>query len=48
LTGNNVFSQLCRPVRRLIDEKGFENPTEPQRRLIPIILDGGGDAARSP
>jgi len=40
LTGNNVFSQLCRPVRRLIDEKGFENPTEPQRRLIPIILEG--------
>ena len=40
MTGNNVFSQLCRPVRRLIDEKGFENPTEPQRRLIPIILEG--------
>jgi len=40
LTGNNVFSQLCRPVRRLIDEKGFENPTEPQRRLIPKILEG--------
>jgi ATP-dependent Lhr-like helicase len=27
-------------VRRLIDEKGFENPTEPQRKLIPIILEG--------
>ena len=40
MTGNNVFSQLCRPVRRLIDEKGFENPTEPQRRLIPKILEG--------
>jgi len=40
LTDDNVFSQLCRPVRRLIDEKGFENPTEPQRRLIPIILEG--------
>jgi len=40
LTDDNVFSQLCRPVRRLIDEKGFENPTEPQQRLIPIILEG--------
>ena len=40
MTDDNVFSQLCRPVRRLIDEKGFENPTEPQRRLIPIILEG--------
>jgi ATP-dependent Lhr-like helicase len=27
-------------VQRLIDEKGFETPTEPQQRLIPLILDG--------
>jgi len=40
LTDDNVFSQLCRPVQRLIDQKGFENPTEPQRRLIPRILEG--------
>jgi ATP-dependent Lhr-like helicase len=39
LTENNAFSQLCRPVRRLIQEKGFEKPTEPQRKLIPIILE---------
>ena len=40
LLKENAFSQLCRPVRRLIDEKGFETPTEPQQRLIPLILDG--------
>jgi ATP-dependent Lhr-like helicase len=40
LTQENAFQQLCRPVRRLIDEKGFEEPTEPQRLLIPKILEG--------
>ncbi|MCW4014052.1 MAG: DEAD/DEAH box helicase, partial [Candidatus Bathyarchaeota archaeon] len=39
MTEDNAFSQLCRPVRRLIQEKGFEQPTEPQRKLIPIILE---------
>jgi ATP-dependent Lhr-like helicase len=27
-------------VRRLIQEKGFDQPTEPQSKLIPIILEG--------
>jgi ATP-dependent Lhr-like helicase len=27
-------------VQRLIDEKGFEVPTKPQQRLIPLILEG--------
>jgi ATP-dependent Lhr-like helicase len=40
LTQENVFSQLCRPVRKLVEEKGFVEPTEPQRRLIPLILEG--------
>ncbi len=40
LLEENAFSQLCRPVKRLIDEKGFEEPTEPQRLLIPKILEG--------
>jgi ATP-dependent Lhr-like helicase len=40
LTVDNAFSLLARPVRRLISDKGFEKPTEPQRRLIPLILDG--------
>ncbi len=36
----DVFSTLCRPVRRLLEERGFEEPTEPQKRLIPQILEG--------
>ncbi|MCW4050952.1 MAG: DEAD/DEAH box helicase [Candidatus Bathyarchaeota archaeon] len=40
MSEENTFSQLCRPVRRLITEKGFKEPTEPQRRIIPIILEG--------
>lgn len=39
LSEDNAFSQLCRPVRRLIEEKGFIKPTEPQRKLFPLILD---------
>ncbi|MBD3172703.1 DEAD/DEAH box helicase [Candidatus Bathyarchaeota archaeon] len=40
MTEDNAFSQLCRPVRRLIQKKGFETPTEPQTKLIPLILQG--------
>ena len=40
MSEKNAFSQLCRPVRRLIEERGFEEPTEPQRKLIPLILEG--------
>ena len=36
---DNAFSQLCRPVRRLVEEKGFIKPTEPQRKLFPLILE---------
>ncbi|TET72393.1 DEAD/DEAH box helicase, partial [Candidatus Bathyarchaeota archaeon] len=36
----NVFSILCRPVRRLLKERGFEEPTEPQKHLIPRIMEG--------
>ena len=36
----NVFQLLCRPVRRLLEERGFTEPTEPQRRMIPLILEG--------
>jgi len=31
---------LCRPVRRLLEAKGFLKPTEPQKKLIPIIIEG--------
>ena len=39
LSEDNAFSQLCRPVRRLVEEKGFIKPTEPQRRLFPLVLE---------
>jgi ATP-dependent helicase Lhr and Lhr-like helicase len=31
---------LVKPVRRLIEQKGFQKPTEPQQKTIPQILDG--------
>ena len=36
----NVFETLLKPIRRLIKQKGFETPTEPQKKIIPKILDG--------
>ncbi|MDP7207967.1 MAG: DEAD/DEAH box helicase, partial [Candidatus Bathyarchaeota archaeon] len=41
MTEKNAFSILCRPVRRLLEKKGFQKPTEPQKLLIPKILKGG-------
>ena len=40
LTEGNVFSLLCRPVRRLVEDRGFTQPTAPQQRIIPHILAG--------
>jgi ATP-dependent Lhr-like helicase len=40
LSEGKVFTLLCRPIRRLIEERGFDEPTEPQRRVIPLILEG--------
>ena len=31
---------LVKPVRRLIEQKGFSKPTEPQEKTIPKILEG--------
>jgi ATP-dependent Lhr-like helicase len=36
----NAFELLVKPVRKLIDQKGFPRPTEPQERTIPLILEG--------
>ena len=36
----NAFNILVKPVRRLIDQRGFSKPTEPQEKAIPEILDG--------
>jgi ATP-dependent Lhr-like helicase len=48
LSEENVFSTLCRPVRRLLEEKGFKEPTEPQEHLIPKIIEGGNVLLISP
>lgn len=36
----NSFDLLVKPVRRLIEQKGFSIPTEPQEKTIPKILEG--------
>jgi ATP-dependent Lhr-like helicase len=36
----NVFELLVKPVRKLVEQKGFPKPTEPQEKTIPRILDG--------
>ncbi|MCW4045736.1 MAG: DEAD/DEAH box helicase [Candidatus Bathyarchaeota archaeon] len=37
---SNVFELLVKPVRRLVEQKGFPKPTEPQEKTIPRILEG--------
>ncbi len=34
------FDLLARPIRRLLEEIGFKEPTEPQEKAIPTILSG--------
>lgn len=36
----NVFESLVRPVRKLVEQKGFPKPTEPQEKTIPKVLEG--------
>ncbi|MEM1514541.1 MAG: DEAD/DEAH box helicase [Candidatus Bathyarchaeia archaeon] len=36
----NAFDLLVRPIRKLIEEKGFKTPTESQEKVIPRILEG--------
>ncbi|TRO46351.1 DEAD/DEAH box helicase, partial [Candidatus Bathyarchaeota archaeon] len=39
-SSESVFGMLVKPVRRLIEQKGFPEPTEPQEKTIPKILEG--------
>ena len=39
-SSENVFEMLVKPVRRLVEQKGFPKPTEPQEQTIPKILEG--------
>jgi ATP-dependent Lhr-like helicase len=36
----NAFGLLVKPIRRLIEQRGFSSPTEPQEKTIPKILEG--------
>jgi len=36
----NAFNLLVRPIRRLLEERNFRFPTEPQQKVIPKILEG--------
>ncbi len=36
----DVFSLFVKPIRRMIEQKGFSSPTEPQEKTIPKILEG--------
>jgi len=36
----SAFDLLVKPVRRLIEQRGFSAPTEPQEKTIPKILEG--------
>lgn len=47
-TPKNAFSVLAKPIRRLIEQRGFEAPTEPQEKTIPKILDGKNVLLTSP
>ena len=35
-----VFDGFVKPIRRLVEEKGFQTPTETQEKAIPKILEG--------
>jgi ATP-dependent Lhr-like helicase len=39
-TSENAFELLVKPVRRLVEQKGFPKPTEPQQKTIPMVLAG--------
>ncbi len=39
-SSESVFDLLVKPIRRLISQKGFPKPTDPQEKTIPKILDG--------
>jgi ATP-dependent helicase Lhr and Lhr-like helicase len=47
-TSENAFELLVKPVRRLIEQKGFLKPTEPQQKTIPLILEGKNVLVISP
>jgi ATP-dependent Lhr-like helicase len=47
-SSDNVFNLLVKPIRRLIEQRGFSKPTDPQQKTIPQILDGNNVLLISP
>lgn len=39
-SSGNAFDLLVKPVRRLVEQRGFSKPTEPQEKTIPLVLAG--------
>jgi ATP-dependent Lhr-like helicase len=37
---DSVFSLLAKPIQEAVRERGFSKPTEPQKKAIPLILEG--------
>ncbi len=40
LMGDNIFASFAKPLQRAIEDKGFGSPTEPQKKAIPLIMQG--------
>lgn len=39
-SSGNVFNLFVKPLRHLIEQRGFSKPTEPQEKTIPKVLEG--------
>ncbi len=37
---NDPFSLLNKPIRKIVEERGFISPTDPQVEAVPLILEG--------
>jgi len=37
---SNAFSLLIKPVKKIVKERGFTDPTQPQEEALPLILEG--------
>ncbi len=44
----NVFNLLDEKIIRIIEERGVQNPTEPQKKIIPLVLKGKNVLLLSP
>ena len=40
MTEANVFQLLCPPLVAALKERGFDSPTDPQEKLVPIVRQG--------